>query len=550
MKALLLKINAAKIAQVLLLLLPMLVFASTACVSSGVRPGPAPDQTTDERPLEEAAVDVAINESETPQEFTPPPGDDARTVRSTKPDKKGRRVSTSFSGYELIREVIEDDLGLTTVRITIRGNATIRHENVLITANRMVIEDGTRGKLEGAVKIYDRSSGLRVYAARADYDRDEQMVELSGRPYLTVKQGRNKPTLVTCTKITRDLEAKESVLDGDVRIHHDAWSILGDRGVYYDDENRVVLEANPFLFGKDQFLSGDRLIYEVEDRRVLLDGQIAFLSNNGGGIGPDDAEKDDDDGGEDGRPPGLEEYVRLGGSLPVFGGDSDEANANDTNKANPGGARNQTAGGTEEADGENDAAVQELTALTADRIIHSFPADEEATTEVEGQVMMTRGESLEVRTPALVALGRDFHTIHTEQGVEMRDRSQDMFVRADVMDYQRDEELLRLEGDPEIEFYKKGTDEVEATLRGAVIQRDFAAENTSAWGGVEIERENLLATGEIATFYEDADVIVLEGDPGLKDGASSVRCEKILFYPEKNRILLYNRIRGYLGGEQ
>ncbi|MEQ9362859.1 MAG: hypothetical protein RIF32_01370, partial [Leptospirales bacterium] len=121
---------------------------------------------------------------------------------------------------------------------------------------------------------------------------------------------------------------------------------------------------------------------------------------------------------------------------------------------------------------------------------------------------------------------------------------------AEVMDYQRDEELLRLEGDPEIEFYKKGTDEVEATLRGAVIQRDFAAESTAAWGGVEIERENFLATGEIATYYEDAEVIVLEGDPGLKDGASFVRCEKILFYPEKNRILLYNRIRGYLGGDQ
>ncbi len=519
-----------------------LVF-SNACMSSGVRPGPYPD---DGRPLEEEAVDVAIQDGEnagpgmSDDGIDTPPTDSEQVVRSTKPDKKGRRVSTSFSGYELIREVIEDELGIKTVRITIRGNATIRHENVLITANRMVIEDGTRGKLQGAVRIYDRSSGLRVYAARADYDRDEQMVELSGSPYLTVRQGRNKPTLVTCTKISRDLEAKESVLDGDVRIHHDAWSILGDRGVYYDDENRVELTSNPFLFGRDQFLSGDRLIYEVEDRRVLLDGRIAFLSRQAtgpAGIGGA-ANQADGEGGSSAplAPVGLEEYARRGGGVPVLNENGEVI------------VREDPQSELAESDAE-EAEAAPVTALTADRIIHSFPADEEATTEVEGEVLMTRGAALEVRTPSMIALGRDFHTIHTEAGVEMRDRSQDMFVRAGVMDYQRDEELLRLEGDPEIEFYKKGTDDIEATLRGAVIQRDFAAENTSAWGGVEIERENFLATGEIATFYEDADVIVLEGDPGLKDGASSVRCEKILFYPEKNRILLYNRIRGYLGGD-
>lgn len=510
---------------------------TTSCTTLGgarPQPGPGPSENTSDRPLQDEAVDVALNEQDDGGPVAQPETPE-RSITSTRPDKKGRRVSTAFSGYELIREVIEDDLGLTTVRITIRGNATIRHENVLITANRMVIEDGARGVLEGAVRIYDQSSGLRVYAARADYDRDEQLVNLTGQPYLTVQQGKNKPTLVTCTKISRDLAAKESTLDGDVRIHHDAWSILGDQGVYYDEDNRVVLEKNPFLFGRDQFLSGDRLIYEVEDRRVVLDGQIAFLSHAAGPTADPNA-GDDDASDEDDVPPDLEEYARRGGSIAVY-----ESGANAATGASSKDPGDEIA---------EETATAPVTVMTAKKIVHSFPADEEATTEVVGDVLMTRGEALEIRTPHLIALGQDFHTVHTEQGVEMLDRSQNMFVRADVMDYQKEEELLRLEGDPEIEFYKKGTDQIEATLRGAVIQRDFAAESTSAWGGVEIERENMLATGEIATFYEDADVIVLEGDPALKDGASFVRCEKILFYPEKNRILLYNRIRGYLGGDQ
>ncbi len=493
----------------------LLIAAGSACRSLGGPrdvPGPSTDSDGDPALVDEG--DAAKDQTE--EEAGPVPADSENFIVDESPDKRGRKVRTSFSGYELIREIKEDEFGIKTTIITIRGNATIRHEKVLITASKMTVVDGVRGELVGNVRIYDRESGLRVYAARADYDRDEQLVNLSGSPHLTVQQEGQKPTLVTCTKIVRDLAAKTATLDGDVRIHHDSWTVIGDAAVYYDQENRVVVKDNPLLFGERQFLSGDQITYNVKERTAFLEGRTTYIS---GGDGDDNVFGDV----ATGPPPGLEEYTRKGGNI---------------DRPAP-----------SENDGE-DGEVKDAGPfyLTADQIQHSFPRGEEPTTEVRGNVLMTRGESLVIETPYLVALGRDFHTIHTEEGVQMTDRERGMYVEAGVMDYQSNEEMLRLEGNPFIDFLKKdGT--VEATLSGAVIERDFADGSTSAWGDVRIERERYTATGEMATFYEDADVIVLEGEPGLEDGPSKIRAEKILFYPEKNRVLLYNRIRGYLGTE-
>ena len=130
-----------------------------------------PDLTKD---FSDEQFDGGEPEQTPPGDLTTDGGD--ASLASDRPDRQGRPVTTVFSGAELIREVGEDEDGFETVRITIRGGATIRHDKIVITANRMVVEDGVRGKLEGRVRVYDRESGVRVYGARADYVREEQLV--------------------------------------------------------------------------------------------------------------------------------------------------------------------------------------------------------------------------------------------------------------------------------------------------------------------------------------------------------------------------------------
>lgn len=490
-----------------------LLAVASACrtVTPGPDPRPAPAAEADEtNPPDDGtapAPDESAGQSDAPIE--------GESVAETRPDRLGRAVTTVFSGYELIREVVEKD-GLEVTRLTIRGAASIRHDQVLIQADRMVIEDGRYGRLDGAVRFTDRKSGARLFAARAEYFRDEQRAVLSGEPYIITRAGDQGATLVSCRGIVRDLAARTTTLDGDVRVHQDSFSMNGDRAVFTDEDRTLTVESNPLLFGRNVFLTGDRLVYETADRRIKLDGRVIYMSLTS------PARRDEAPAGA----PDLEQFAREGGR---------SAEPADAEAA------------------EEDAAANDVdlpSTLSGASLVHEFPREGLARTSMRGDVLLTRGEALRLAAPEITAYGRDFALLHVDQGVEMLDRERGVQVRARVLDFDRKEELLRLEGEPEIAFLDRQTAEPRATLRGAVIERDFRSGSTLAWGQVEIERDAYRAVGEMASYYEDQGVIILEGNPGLRGAGNGVYAEKILFYPEKNRILLYNRIRGYLGVEE
>lgn len=422
-------------------------------------------------------------------------------IEDDRPDGRGRAITTIFSGAELIREVVERD-GIETIRVTIRGGASIRHDQVLISAAQMVIEGGDRGALEGGVTIVDRQSGARLRAARAQYSRSDQMVTLSGNPQLVAAAQGQSPALLSCNQMKRDLAARVTTLDGDVRIHQEQWSIVGDAAVYRDESREVTIGGGPMIFGRTQFLSGDSLVYDTAARTARLDGRTVLLSQDAPIVG------------ETARPAAL--------TVDSFLRDAGET----ADRSQPSGP-----------------AV-----MSADRFVYrSAQNPEDSETSAEGNVLITRS-GLRIETPALTAYGRGLSLVHTDRGVRMLDRDQNIAVRAGVMEYHRDGNRLRLENEPELIFLKPGSDESQATLRGAAIERDFNARRTTAFGAVELIRENYQATGELATFFEDQGLVVLEGDPGIGGGRSRIHSEKILFYPEKNRIILYNRIRGFLDG--
>lgn len=491
------------------------VLAASAAACRTVTPGPdlGPPATQEEAaPLPDDAGASPADET-AGLEDAPIEGE---SLAETRPDRLGRAVTTVFSGYELIREVVEKD-GLEVTRLTIRGAASIRHDQVLIQADRMVIEDGRYGRLDGAVRFTDRKSGARLFAARAEYFRDEQRAVLSGDPYiLTRAAGEGGVTLVSCRGIVRDLAARTTTLDGDVRVIQDTFSMSGDRAVFTDDDRTLTVESNPLLFGRNVFLTGDRLIYETAERRIKLDGRVIYMSRTA------PASRAEAPTG----PPDLEQFAREGG-------------------------RSASASEGETAEDERAANDVDLpSTLSGESLVHEFPREGPARTSMHGAVLLTRGEGLRLAAPEITAYGRDFALLHVDQGVDMLDRERGVQVRARVLDFDRKAELLRLEGEPEIAFLDRQTNEPRATLRGAVIERDFQSGATLAWGQVEIERDAYRAVGEMASYYEDQGVIVLEGNPGLRGAGNGVYAEKILFYPEKNRILLYNRIRGYLGVEE
>ena len=104
----------------------------------------------------------------------------------TKTDR-GREIVTRFYGAELIRQRIYIN-GKPEWRIQLRGNATIRHGNVLIRAPSITIDAGKYGKMTGGVQIYDSDNGIFIRAAQGVYNRDKETVQLLGWPYMRIKK--------------------------------------------------------------------------------------------------------------------------------------------------------------------------------------------------------------------------------------------------------------------------------------------------------------------------------------------------------------------------
>lgn len=435
-----------------------------------------------------------------------PQADPEKKVTDENPDKKGRPVRTMFYGEELVREKVKVD-GIEIVRVSIRGGATIDHEGVLIQAPLMVIDAGRKGRCEGGVVITDRKNGLVIRSARADYDRSEQKVVLSGTPYMISSKENQKPTLVTSDKMTRDLAENVSILGNDIRVYHEQWVLLGDEGKAFDKEDKIVIDNSPIAFGKQQILTGKKLTYFTAKKQMVMDGGISIVSKDSGGMTLLPSK-----GGPAGGPVDLFDFARTGG----------RAGLDKTGKPEkePGPAF-----------------------ITADALVYSTPDKGEPVTELTGNVIFTR-DAFALKSPHLVATGRDFNSVRTEEGADMRDEEQGFHATAGIMNYDRKAEKLYLEKEPKMEFLDKEKHEVQGTLTSAVIERDFKTKETIARGDVVIDRKTYSAAGEIATYRESEGVIQLEGDPSLKRGAGRVRCERILIYPDKNRLLMFNRIRG------
>lgn len=430
----------------------------------------------------------------------------------TKPDAKGRSLRTNFFGGRLIRETItENDTEI--VRIVFDGGAVIKHNKVEIAASKIVLDGGNIGKCTGGVKITDKNSGIRIQSSRADYARDEQKIILTGEPRMFVKRGNTEnPVLVMARKIQRNIADGETIFEGDVRIIHEKQTLLAEKGIYSDKEERIELPDNPVIFSHGRFLSGKTLYYYPSSKKTLFDKEVILLSR-AGGLG---LELGSSRGSET---PDLESFARSGGYR--------EARRPDSEKS------------------ETQKGEEEISILSSDSLEYLILAESESTIHLKGNVMLTNRE-LNLKSPLLQLEGKEFENIYAREGVDILERQQNIHVEAGFMRYEKETGKIRLEKEPRMEFLNKDDGEVSATLSGNIIERDSSSGLITARGDVKITREDFEAVGEEAVFNERSRVIVMEGDSGIQEGRNRIKSEKVMIFPDSNRILLLNRITGYV----
>ena len=472
-------------------------------------------------PLEEAdETDTTGNpddstNSETTEKPIDPEKDSKLQIEQKAKTDRGRDIVTRFYGAELVRQRIYLN-GKPEWRIQLRGNATIRHGNVLIRAPSITIDAGKYGKMTGGVQIYDSENGIFIRASRGVYNRDKETVQLLGWPYMRIKKKGQETTHITCVRMERDLAEKVAYLKEDVRIHHSDYNILADTASYTDAKELIEIPDNPRILGKGEYLTGNRILYYTGEEKAILEGKTLYATYEPEKIVTQD----------------LETYARLHGPLREKAMEEARKEAERRGQPLP-----------DQPQKEKKPSGPVLQILSADRIEHLFADKKNPVTRITGNVIFT-DPTRELRSPALVGTGPSMAVLSTDQGVEFIDKEENIRVKAREMEYKRQEQFLTLTGDPLVEFLDEKTGEVTGTLTGAFIERDFQSEVTLARGNVELNRGEDKARGEIARFEEKEGYLEFIGNPRIYRDGSWIQCSLVRMYPDQDRIVFEKNIQG------
>ncbi|TMQ59590.1 MAG: hypothetical protein E6K75_03905 [Candidatus Eisenbacteria bacterium] len=154
-------------------------------------------------------------------------------------------------------------------RSVIVGNPQMQDSSRTLRADQI---DYDRAKdvvlATGNVVAVDRAESTTVHAGRIRYDRARNYAWASENPVLTIEEGGGKFTGVRGTTLEFDNEKRAIVAMGDVQVERDKLRATGDRGEFYERENRALLVGKPRAWDEEGEVRGDTLDLRFENRRV------------------------------------------------------------------------------------------------------------------------------------------------------------------------------------------------------------------------------------------------------------------------------------------
>ena len=201
-----------------------------------------------------------------------------KKISSQGHDSWGRAVSLTLTGRELIREELVRK-GKPLLRISLRGNARLYHNQIRVRAQRIVIENEERGEMTGNIEIYDPRTKTRVYGQSATYERGKQRIRLWGNPYIQKSSSTHTQLLITCQNLDYLLEERHLLLEGGVRGHYRDGNMFAEQGKYLASQQKLILETDPTFWSPRAYLIGKTLIFEEQKQSFeIRRGECSLLA--------------------------------------------------------------------------------------------------------------------------------------------------------------------------------------------------------------------------------------------------------------------------------
>ncbi len=425
---------------------------------------------------------------------------------TARPSSKSRGKSDAISyinADRLIRK--ETKSGFDYI---LEGNARISHKETTLRAARILVKNAEKGDkrarfyLSGGVKVYDRRSGVTIRSNRAFYDRANNIVSMSGRPFLTSRSVDS--LLVTCTLLRRDLAASVSYFEGDLRLVHNNWFMVADRGIERYRERRIELSKNPMLFSRGRFLVGKEVHYLYQRQIAHIKGDLfAYLQQDSDTYAVS---------AQEGR------YL-LKGKM----------------------AKNNRAKNRAKNEMTQDNAAKSNVAMELNRQVlltrPKFRLESE-------QLLLKRSEKSDNSGNSDSDNSDNIESLYTDKGVVITDLNNHLRARAGEMSYRNDSQYMLLQDKPEVELLDEKTLQPEAVIRSVVMERDAEKRKILAHGNVRILQQERKIEGEEAVYHEEEEHVIVRGEPHLSQGGMILQAEKIILYPRQDRLQLQNQVNG------
>ena len=154
-------------------------------------------------------------------------------------------------------------------RSVIVGNPSMRDSTRTLTANQIDYDRGQDVVLaSGNVVAVDRAESTTVRAGRVRYDRRRDYAWATQNPAVTIEESGGKFTQIKGLTIEFDNAKRAVVALGNVEVERDKLRAKGDRGEFYEKENRALLVGKPRAWDEEGEVQGDTLEIRFAQHRV------------------------------------------------------------------------------------------------------------------------------------------------------------------------------------------------------------------------------------------------------------------------------------------
>lgn len=401
-----------------------------------------------------------------------------------KSNKPRKNIPAGWGGGSLTQET-KPYKGIPMTVYSLSEGAWIQHRKVRLTSYKIEVigEDAIFGHLHGGVKVEDPENRITFKAAKADYDKIQELITMQGRPILQYYNSSNKLTKITAPYMKRYLLENKTSLEGGVIMEDGEYTVISETAVFYEKEDKLVMENHPFVFGKETFITGERAVYNTDTKTTSIENDT-LLARVSYEVKDDSA---------------------------------------------PGAKKDET-------ESEKKEKVRTVTVMTGDKMESYSGTDSDSYAGFFGNARIFR-EDYEYSGAYLKAKGKDYKNLEAKDQVVFTDKVNNVRMSGKLFEHFEDEKYTHITEEPKIEFLSK-EGEVKSTLRCVELERFGERKEMVARGNVVIESEESIIHGDYGTYFEEEKKLVVEGNPRLEKEGSIVRSGKIIIYPEENKVLL------------